>query len=101
MIRNMASAKGRLLQGLRVLLAVYLILTFYLTVFSRASSDKDLIRTEWFEGYKCTDERILYEDNLFNILLFVPIGSLVVLVVKRYGLIKAVLIGLFVSETIE
>ena len=101
MIRNMASAKGRLLQGLRVLLAVYLIFTFYLTVVSRASSDNNLIRTEWLEGYKSFHDVYANSENLWNILLFVPIGCLGGLATTKYSLIKAVLLGLFVSESIE
>ena len=99
MIRNMASAKGKLLQGSRVMLAVYLIYTFYLTVVSRESSGKDIIRTEWFR-----DNIIVFftnSQNLLNILLFVPIGCLVGLATKKYKLVYAVLVGLFVSETIE
>lgn len=45
--QNMEHKKRILQQGLRVLLAVYLIFTFYMTVVSRVSSGKDLIRTEW------------------------------------------------------
>ena len=48
----MIFTKERLQQGLRVLFAAYLIFIFYITVVSRASLDKDLIRTEWLEGYK-------------------------------------------------
>ena len=97
----MASVKGRLLQGLRALLAVYLIFSFYLTVVSRASSENNLIRTEWFEGYKSIHDFYVNSENYLNILLFVPIGCLVGLVVKKYRLICAFLVGLFVSETIE
>ena len=95
----MASAKGKLLLGLRVMLAVYLIYTFYLTVVSRESSGKDIIRTEWFR-----DNIIVFftnSQNLLNILLFVPISCLVGLATKKYKLVYAVLFGLFVSETIE
>ena len=95
----MEDTKGRLLQGYRVLLVVYLIYTFYLTVVSRESSGKDIIRTEWFR-----DNIIVFftnSQNLLNILLFVPIGCLVGLATKKYKLVYAVLVGLFVSETIE
>ena len=97
----MASSKGKLLQGSRVMLAVYLIYTFYLTVVSRASSSKDSIRTEWLEGYKSFHDVYAISENYLNILLFVPIGCLVGLVARKYRLIYAVLVGLFVSETIE
>ena len=97
----MASVKGRLVQGSRVLLAVYLIFTFYLTVVSRASSSKDSIRTEWLEGHKSIHDVYPNSENYLNIFLFVPIGCLVGIVVRKYRLIYAVLVGLFVSETIE
>ena len=101
MIRNMIFTNGRLQQGLRVLLAVCLIFTFYLTVVSRASSGRDLIRTEWFEDYKSVHDVYANSEIYLNILLFVPIGCLVGLVARKYRLVKAVLVGLFVSETIE
>lgn len=97
----MEHTKRRLQQALRVLLAVYLIFTFYLTVVSRASSGKDIIRTEWLAGYKSVYDVYANSENYLNILLFVPIGYLVGLVARKYRLLCAVLVGLFVSETIE
>ena len=97
----MIFTKGRLQQWLRVLLAVYLIFTFYLTVISRATSGIDNIRTEWLEGYKSVHDVYASSENYLNILLFIPIGCLVGLVVRKYRLIYAVFVGLFVSETIE
>jgi glycopeptide antibiotics resistance protein len=101
LIENVMFTKGRLQQGLRVLFAVYLIFTFYITVVSRASSGRDLIRTEWLEGYKSVHDVYANSENYLNILLFVPIGCLVGLVANKFRLIHAVLVGLFVSETIE
>ena len=97
----MVFRKGRLLQGLKCVLAVYLSITFYFTVVSRASLDKDFIRTEWLEGYKSASDVYANSENYLNILLFVPIGCLVGLVAKKFRLICAVFVGLFVSETIE
>ena len=97
----MIFTKERLQQGLRVLFAAYLVFIFYSTVVSRASLDKDLIRTEWLEGYKSIHDVYANSENYLNILLFVPIGCLVGLAVKKYRLIHVVLVGLFVSETIE
>ena len=84
-----------------ITLFTYVIILFCSIFLFREASDKDYIRTELFWGYKSTNEKILYGDNLTNILLFVPIGFLVGWVVSRYKLIKAVLVGLFLSETIE
>ena len=72
MIRNMIFTNGRLQQGLRVLFAVYLIFTFYITVVSRASSGRDLIRTEWFEDYKSVHDVYANSEIYLNNLLFVP-----------------------------
>ena len=97
----MMFTKGRLQQVFKVLLAVYLIFTIYLTVVSRATLGIDNIRTEWLEGYKSIHDVYGNPENYLNILLFVPIGCLVGLVARKYRLIYAVLVGLFVSETIE
>ena len=92
--------KGFKLKTLKMILIVYVLLTIFFTVIARESQE-DHILLEWLWGYKSSDPKILYRENIFNILLFVPLGLLVGLVVKRYNLIKAVLVGLFVSETIE
>lgn len=97
----MIFSNGRLRLGLRVLFAAYLTFIFYLTVVSRASSGMDLIRTEWLEGYKSVHDVYANSENYLNILLFVPIGCLVGFVANKYRLMYAVLVGLFVSETIE
>lgn len=93
--------KGSSQQRYLILLAAYLIFTFYITVVSRASSGVDLIRTEWLEGYKSFHDVYTNSENYLNILLFVPIGCLVGLIANKYRLMYAVLVGLFVSETIE
>lgn len=61
----------------------------------------DLIRTEWLEGYKSIHDVYTNSENYLNILLLVPIGCLVGLIANKYRLMYAVLVGLFVSETIE
>ncbi len=61
----------------------------------------DLIRTEWLEGYKSIHDVYTNSENYLNILLFVPIGCLVGLIANKYRLMYAVLVGSFVSETIE
>ena len=82
-------------------MAVYLLFTLYITVASREPSGEELIRTEWLAGYKTIHDVYARSENYLNILLFVPIGCLVGLVVRKYRLMCAVLVGLFVSETIE
>ena len=97
----MEKLKERVVQGFRVLLAAYLIFTFYMTVVSRTTSSKNNIRREWLAGYKSVHDVYANSENYLNILLFVPIGCLVGLVVRKHRLMYAVLVGLFVSETIE
>ena len=97
----MIFTKGSPQQRYLFLLAAYLIFTFYITVVSRASSGVDFIRTEWLEGYKSIHDVYTNSENYLNILLFVPIGCLVGLIANKYRLMYAVLVGLFVSETIE
>lgn len=63
MIRNVIFTKWILRQCLRVLFAVYLIFTFYLTVVLRASSGKDKIRTEWLAGYKSVHDVYANSEN--------------------------------------
>lgn len=42
--------EGKIVARIKNIVCVYLIFTFYLTIFSRASSGMDLIRTEWLKG---------------------------------------------------
>ena len=63
--------------------------------------DERSVKTEWLWGYKISEPGILYGDNLYNILVFLPIGCLVGLIVPKYKVFSAMLVGLFVSETIE
>ena len=93
--------EGKIVARVKNFVCVYLIFTFYLTIFSRASSGMDLIRTEWLAGYKSVHDVYANSENYLNILLFVPIGCFVGFIAKKYRLIFAFLVGLFVSETIE
>lgn len=93
--------KGSSLPRYLILLAAYLVFTFYITVISRATSGIDNIRTEWLGGYKSVHDVYANSENYLNILLFVPIGCLVGLIARKYRLMYAILVGLFVSETIE
>lgn len=83
------------------LLAVYVAAVFCGAVVLRAPMSKRDVKTEWLWGYRVSDPKILYADNLYNILVFVPVGCLVGLLVPKHKVLSAVLVGLFVSETIE
>lgn len=84
-----------------VLLIIYIVVTLCFVLLTREYTNKASIQTEWFWGYKVDNPRILYADNLRNILLFLPIGCLVGLIAPKHKLLAATLVGLFLSETIE
>ena len=83
------------------LLTIYIIIFFCEAVVFRMPLDERSVKTEWLWGYKMSEPGILYGDNLYNILVFLPIGCLVGLIVPKYKVFSAMLVGLFVSETIE
>lgn len=83
------------------ILIVYVVATLCITLLKREPLDYSSIRTEWFWGYKTDNPQIFYGDNIYNILLFLPIGCLVGLIAPKHKLLAAVLVGLFLSETIE
>lgn len=83
------------------LMGGYVFFLFCIALFIRETGDKSLISTDWFWGYKSKDVNILYWDNLYNILLFVPIGLIAGYYLPKYKLLGSFLFGLFISETIE
>ena len=82
-------------------LLVYIGVLLCAVLFTRGSMGKESLQTELFWGYKTNDPKILYADNLYNILSYIPIGCLVGLIVPKHKLLTAMLLGLFLSETIE
>lgn len=82
-------------------LIVYIGVLLCAVLFTRETIGKESIQTELFWGYKTDDPNILYADNLYNILLYIPIGCLVGLIVPKRKWLMAMLFGLFLSETIE
>lgn len=97
----MGMAKWKYELWCKVALFVYIVFVFFITLLSGGASDKTKINTHWLWSDKCPNERIIYTDYPLNVLLFVPIGFLVCSITTRFRLIKALLVGLFVSETIE
>lgn len=85
---------------LAILLAIYIFLTLGITLLVREPLGKDLIQTVWFLGLKSHNTAILVHGAL-NIVLFVPIGVLTGLTVRKNRLLLSTLAGLFLSETIE
>ena len=83
------------------ILLVYIGVLFFVTVLSRVPSAKNSIQTEWFWGYKVDDPNIRYGDNLVNLLLYIPIGCLAGIIAPKHKLLTAMLVGFFLSETVE
>ena len=83
------------------ILIVYVAVLLCVTLLMREPSSKSVIRTEWFWGYRMDNPKALYGDNLINILLYIPVGCLVGLIAPKHKILAAVLVGLFLSETIE
>ena len=78
----------------------YIAALFYFGVVNRTIQESPIIQTDLFWGYDNPSENII-KDNIINILIFVPIGVLVSIISKKFMVLKALLTGLFVSETIE
>lgn len=84
-----------------IILLVYVGALLCVTLLARESVGKQMIQTNWFWGYMVDNPKILYGDNILNILLYLPIGGLVALISPKHKWIAAMLVGLFLSETIE
>ena len=84
-----------------IALIIYIVVLLCAVLLTRESTEKVSIQTELFWGYKTNNPKILYNDNLYNILLYIPIGGLIGLIIPKHKLLMAMLLGLFLSETIE
>lgn len=80
---------------------LYVVVLLCETVIFREPLRRVDIHHHWFWGYKVDNFAILYRDNLINILLYIPIGCLVALIAPKYKIPAAMLVGLFLSETVE
>lgn len=83
------------------ILVFYIVTVLCQTIVFREKRNKIECQTEWLKSYQNTESVFTDEQNLFNILLFVPIGCFVGLITSKYRLLMAGVIGLFISETIE
>ena len=82
-----------------ILLAVYAIVLFCSAIVLRNPMDSEVIMRNLFWGLR-SGPRALW-GNLINIAAFIPVGLLIGLIVPRYRLLAASLVGLFLSETFE
>lgn len=83
-----------------IVLILYLILLYFGAVLNRDSGISQTVKLELFWGYDQSEESI-YIDKILNIAVFIPIGVLAGIVFKKYRVLKALLVGLLVSLTIE
>lgn len=86
------------------LLIDYLLLLLFLTVLGRRSLDYDRYNFEAWYSYRdvlTTGDRNMALQIAANIVAFVPVGILGSLAAKRWGFVKAILLGVILSATIE
>lgn len=81
---------------------VYAVGVLLVTVFLRESKEIAHFNTELTKGYFGGLETDISKQDAFNnVLAFIPFGLLICFASKRYGVVVALLAGLFLSETIE
>ena len=84
-----------------VVLMAYFFFVFYMAVLNRDIVDlKDPVRSDLFKNLLNPGPEG-YRDLILNIVCFIPVGLLVGLLFEKYRWVKALLVGLLVSLTIE
>lgn len=85
------------------LLVEYVALLLYFTVFVRPETGKHQLLLIPFWSYVeiWKNTSILIEENIMNILVFIPIGFLLATVMRGYTWWKILLVGVFLSIMIE
>ena len=83
-----------------LILIAYVAVFFSLAVLFRESSDKCTIRLDLFKDL-LEPGPDGYSDLILNIVCFIPVGLLVGLLFEKYRWVKALLVGLLASLTIE
>lgn len=83
-----------------IVLIAYIIALFSIAVLNRDPDTSNTIKLNLFWEYKRPKDYII-RDIVVNIACFVPIGVLTRIVFKKQRVLKALLIGFFVSLTIE
>lgn len=85
------------------LLMEYVALLLYFTVFTRVETGKHELQLMPFWSYVeiWNDARVLIEEHLMNIMVFIPIGFLLAVVMKGVAWWKTLLTGTCLSVCIE
>lgn len=84
-----------------MILIVYIIVVICCAVLSREPRVHGSIQRVFFWGHERSYIEVLSYDNFLNVIAFIPIGFLTGLILSNYRVIKAIIVGLFVSENIE
>ena len=79
---------------------VYCLILFYFAVLGREPANKSIIMLDFLGGYIHPQYNSV-SNGLLNICSFIPVGVLVGLIVEKYKIGKAMLIGLLISAVIE
>ncbi len=97
--KTIVMGKGR--QRLLVLIfVIYVLILFCSAIILRHPHDDNIILTDWFWGYHCSEKYIIW-DNVYNIVAFIPVGLLIGFILSKYRILIAFFVGLFLSETFE
>lgn len=83
------------------ILLLYIATVIYCAVISREPKAHGSIQRVFLWGYERNYIEVISYDNLINLIVFIPIGVLTCLISSKYRVVKALLVGLFVSETVE
>lgn len=83
-----------------ILLFEYIVLFMCFAVFFRSYNENYSIQRHVFWSY-IHNTKDLSKDNYINIAVFIPVGVLTSIISRRYAVVKALLLGLLISETIE
>ena len=83
-----------------ILLLEYIVLLICFAVVFRGDNENYSIQRHFFWSYTHNTEDMA-RDNLINISVFVPVGILTSIVSRRFAVVKSLLLGLLISETIE
>lgn len=88
---------------IRLALLAYVLFLFSSTVFSRAATCEKRYELTPFWSYKAISDGATYliPENIMNVVVFIPLGLMLVFAFRRINLWKVILIGLGISMTIE
>ena len=82
------------------ILIVYCLVLFYFAVLGREPANKSIVWLNLLGGYTHPKYNSV-SNGLLNMCSFIPVGVLVALIVKKYRIGKAMLVGLLMSAVIE